>query len=154
MANVGSADSMQDIEHHTTPDSSERPASMALGDEGSNVLDIRFTDDMQNVTGPPISEQPTTMEAVRPGARMQKSSSSILDRPSTPESTLGNPLSFIELGPIPDLDATITSSGASPNEFPPRSPPVQVKKEPRDDDFPVLDPPEVGDRFGDFKTET
>ena len=147
---AGSADEMQDIVHPATPDSSERPASVVLRDEGSNVVDNRLTDDMQNVTGPPISEQITTMEDVRPSEPMQKSHSSILDRPTTPESTLGNPISSIVPGPIPDRDAMVTDSGVPLNEFPPRSPPVQVKQEPQDDDFPVPDPPEVGDRFGDF----
>ena len=149
MGNAGSADAMQDIVHAATPDSSERPANVVLRDQGSNVVDNRLTDDMQNVTGPPISEQGTTMEDVRPSEPMQKSHSSILDRPTTPESTPGNPPSSIVPGTIPDRDAMVIDSGAPLSEFPPRSPPVQVKQEPQDD-FPVPDPPEVGDRFGDF----
>lgn len=141
MGNAGSADAMQDIVHPATPDSGERPASVVLRDQGSNVVDNRLTDDRQNVTGPPISEQGTTMEDVRPSEPMQKSHSPILDRPTTPESTVP--------GTMPDRDAMLIDSGAPPSEFPPRSPPVQVKQEPQDD-FPVPDPPEVGDRFGDF----
>jgi len=145
LANASSAEGMQDVVPSATPDSSERPASMTLGGQGSDVVDIRLTDHMRNVAGPPNSEV-TRMEDVRPVEHMQKSHSSILDRPTTPEST---PSSIVP-GPIRDRDAMVTDSGAPLNEPPPRSPPVQVKQEPRDDDFPVPDAPEVGDRFGDF----
>lgn len=145
LANAGSAEAMQDIVHSATPDSSERPASMTLGGQGCNVVDIRLTDDMRNVTGPEL----TTMEDVGPVEPMQKSHSSTLDRPTTPESTLRISPSSIVPGTIPDQDAMVTDSGAPLSEFPPRSPPVQVKQEPQDD-LPVPDPPEVGDRLGDF----
>jgi len=139
LTNASSAEAMQDIVYPAIPDSSE-PASMTIGRQDS-IVDL--TDDMPNAPGTPISEQLTMMDDVRPGERMQTSLSSILDRPTTSGSARP---SSIEPRPIPDRDAMVTDPGASLNELPPR----RVKQERRDDDFSAPDPPEVGDRFGDF----